>query len=107
LVDLYYRGVTVTEERNRLAQDIHDGLAQTLTTSLLKIELCERLLDDNPEKTKKELKELRKMLVKSIKATRQVILELWLPRLHRTGFATVLKNSIWKSFVKRRGLLLL
>jgi len=94
LVELY-RGVAVTEERNRLAQEIHDGLAQTLATSLLKIDLCERLVDDNPEKVKRELSKLRKTLAKSINATRKVIFELrLLPKFHRTGFVTVLKQYL-------------
>ncbi len=102
LVELY-KGVTVTEERNRLAQEIHDGLAQNLASSLLKIEFCERLLDGNPEKVKRELLALRKMLAKSIKATRQVIFELRLPRFHRTGFATVLKQYL-EGFCKKTGI---
>jgi PAS domain S-box-containing protein len=102
LVELY-RGVAITEERNRLAQEIHDGLAQTLATSLLKIELCKRLLEDNPEKVKRELWELRKMLAKSIKATRQVIFELRLPKFHRTGFATVLRQY-FQEFRRKTGI---
>ena len=101
LVDLY-KGITVTEERNRLAREIHDGLAQTLATSLLKIELCERFLDDNPEKAKKELSKLKKTLVRSIKTTRHVIFELRLPRFHRTGFTTVLKQYL-EEFHKKTG----
>ena len=93
LVDLY-RGIAVTEEKNRLAQEIHDGLAQTLTSSLLKIELCEKLLEDNPEKVKRELLALRKVLAKGIKATRHVIFDLRLPKFHRAGFATVLKQYL-------------
>ena len=101
LVDLY-KGITVTEERNRLAQEIHDGLAQTLATLLLKIELCERLLGDNPEKAKRELSKLKETLLRSIKATRHVIFELRLPRFHRTGFATVLKQYL-EEFRKKTG----
>ncbi|MDH5174099.1 MAG: PAS domain S-box protein, partial [Elusimicrobiota bacterium] len=72
LVDLY-KGITAAEERNRLAQEIHDSLAQTLTGLLLNIELCERLVGDNPEKAKKELGKLRKAMARSIKTTRNVI----------------------------------
>ena len=102
LVDLY-RGVAVTEERNRLAQEIHDGLAQTLTSSLLKIELCEKLLEDNPEKAKRELLALRKVLAKGIKATRLVIFDLRLPKFHRAGFATVLKQYL-EEFRRKTGI---
>ncbi|MFB0526100.1 MAG: PAS domain S-box protein [bacterium] len=99
-----YKGVTITEERNRLAREIHDSLAQTLTSSLLKIELCERLLDDNPGRTKRELLNLRKILAKGIKATRQVIFDLRLPRFHRMGFAAVLGQYL-KEFRKKSGIM--
>jgi len=102
LVELY-RGVTVTEERNRLAREIHDGLAQTLATSLLKIDFCERLLDDSPKRAKRELWELKKMLAKGIKVTRQVISDLRLPKFHRTGFATVLKQYL-EEFRRKAGI---
>jgi PAS domain S-box-containing protein len=102
LVDLY-RGVAITEERNRLAQEIHDGLAQTLATSLLKIDFCERFLDDNPKKAKRELWELRKMLTKGIRVTRHVIFDLRLPKFHRTGFATVLRKYL-EEFRRKTGI---
>jgi len=102
LVDLY-KGVAITEERNSLAQEIHDGLAQTLACSLLKIDFCERLLDSNPEKVKRELLVLRKMLAKSIKATRHVIFDLRLPKFHRTGFATVLGQYL-EEFRRKTGI---
>jgi len=102
LVDLY-KGVAVTAERNRLAQEIHDGLAQTLATSLLKIDLCEKLLDANPEQAKRELSELRTTLAKSIRDTRHVIFELSLPRFHRAGFAAVLKQY-FREFCRKTGI---
>jgi len=99
-----YRGVAVTEEKNRLAQEIHDGLAQTLASSLLKIDFCERLLDDSPKKAKRELWKLRKMLTgTTIKATRHVIFDLRLPKFHRTGFATVLGQYL-EEFRRKTGI---
>ena len=91
LVDLY-RGVAVSEERSRLAQQIHDSLAQTLATSLCKTELCEKLLGDNQRQAKKELSELRNILAKSVKSTRQVMFGLQFPNFHRAGFIAVLKQ---------------
>ncbi len=102
LVDLY-RGVAVTEERNRLAREIHDFCTQTLVSSILKIELCEKVLDKDPERAKRELAELRKMLAESIKLTRNVMLRLRLPDFHRMGFTTVLKQYL-EEFRRKTGI---
>lgn len=102
LVDSY-RGVAVSEERSRLAQQIHDSLAQTLATSLLKTEMCEKLLGDNQVQAKKELLELRKLLAKTIRSTRQVIFGLQLPNFHREGFIAVLKQY-FQEFQRKSGI---
>ena len=101
LVD-FYGGVAVSEERSRLAQEIHDSLAQTLAASLLKTEACEKLLGDNQVQPKKELLELRNMLAKSIKSTRQVIFGLHLPDFHRAGFTVVLEQYL-QEFERKSG----
>lgn len=102
LVD-FYRGVAVSEERSRLAQQIHDSLAQTLATSLLKTEMCEKLLGDNQVQAKKELLELRKLLAKTIRSTRQVIFGLQLPNFHRAGFIAVIKQYL-QEFQRKNGI---
>jgi len=102
LVDLY-KEVAITDERSKLAQEIHDSLAQTLATALLKIELCERLLEGDPAKAKKELSNLRKMLGKSIRTTRHIIFDLRLPRFHRTEFTTLLKRYL-EEFGRKTGI---
>jgi len=86
-----------------LAQEIYDGLAQTLATSLLKIELCERLVNNNPERVKRELWELRNTLAKTIKDTRCVIFELSPPTFHRMGSAIVLKQY-FQEFCRKTGI---
>lgn len=101
LVDLY-KGVAHAEETNRLAQEIHDSLAQTLSSSLLNIELCEKLVLGNPRRAKKELSKLKRTLARSIKATRNVIFELRLPRFHRTSFIAVLKQYL-EEFRRKSG----
>jgi PAS domain S-box-containing protein len=102
LVDLY-RGVAVSEERSRLAQEIHDSLAQTLATSLCKTEMCQKLLGDDQLEARKELSELRKLLVKSVKSTRHVIFGLQFPNFHREGFTAVLKQY-FQEFQRKNGI---
>lgn len=102
LVDLY-RGVAVSEERSRLAQQIHDSLAQTLAASLGKTEMCEKLLGANQQQAKKELSELRKILEGGVKSARQVMFGLQFPNFHRAGFVTVLKQY-FQEFQRKSGI---
>src|SRR5690606_4323157 len=46
------------EERHRLARDLHDGPAQVLATVGLRVELCQRLLDEQPERAREEMERL-------------------------------------------------
>jgi two-component system sensor histidine kinase DegS len=43
------------DERKRLALQIHDGPAQSLTNFILQAEICQRLFDRNPAKAAEEL----------------------------------------------------
>jgi len=43
------------EERQRVAREIHDGPAQSMSNIVLKAEICERLVDSDPEKAKMSL----------------------------------------------------
>ncbi|MBN1179914.1 MAG: sensor histidine kinase [Anaerolineae bacterium] len=46
-------------ERKRLARQMHDGPAQSLTNLVLQAEICERLFDINPERARVELGNLK------------------------------------------------
>lgn len=61
------------EERNRLAREIHDGLAQNLATSLLQIEIMKRR---PPEAIRQSLHHLEQVLTQSITSVRQSIYSL-------------------------------
>ena len=43
------------EERRRVARDLHDGLAQQLAAALLGLEVSQRLLETDSERTKQPL----------------------------------------------------
>jgi two-component system sensor histidine kinase DesK len=45
-------------ERERIAQDLHDLLGQTLTTVALKAEVAKKLVDRDPERAKQEFDEV-------------------------------------------------
>lgn len=64
------------EERKRIARDIHDGPAQSLANLVIKAEVCEKLLDIDKERTKGELRELKRCIRESIKDIRKIIYNL-------------------------------
>lgn len=66
----------IEEERKRIARDIHDGPAQSLANIVLRLEICEKLLDENPQKGKVELENLKKLVKDSLKGMRQLIFDL-------------------------------
>lgn len=64
------------EERHRVARDIHDGPAQSLANLGLKVELCEKLLSIDIDRTKEELKSLKQLVRDNLKDVRKIIYDL-------------------------------
>ena len=55
------RAMAVVEERNRLAREIHDGLAQSLIGLVLQLDAISLLVTSNPDAARRELQEARTM----------------------------------------------
>jgi len=64
------------EERNRIAFDLHDGLAQNLADIIKRLELCERLFKLEPSKALEELEGLKKNTRDALNNIRQTIFDL-------------------------------
>lgn len=64
------------EERQRLAREMHDGPAQSMTNLILRAELCERLVKLQPERAASELAELKNMVNNTLQETRQFIFDV-------------------------------
>ena len=64
------------EERQRLARDIHDGPAQSLSNIILKCEICEKFFETDLKKAKQEIKDLKKLVRSSLKELRDIIFDL-------------------------------
>lgn len=64
------------EERKRVAREIHDGPAQIMANLVIKSELCERLIDKNPDQVKLELNALKDLARVSLKDIRKIIYDL-------------------------------
>lgn len=64
------------EERRRVAREIHDGPAQAMANVVFRAEVCERLIDSDMERAKKELRDLREQVRLCLKETRKIIFDL-------------------------------
>lgn len=66
----------VTEERARIACEIHDGLVQSLAGVNFKLDLCQQLMRKNPKASLATIKESKAQLKLAIQEARQVIFNL-------------------------------
>ena len=69
-------GAAVTEERTRIACEIHDGLVQSLAGVGFKLELSQQLIRKDPKASLATLRESKEQLKLAIKEARQVIFNL-------------------------------
>jgi signal transduction histidine kinase len=96
---LYSEELAILDERNRIAREIHDGIAQTLAFTALKLDLAERLLGKSldPETVKRvrgELETARETLREQIREVRRSIFALRPINLERLGFLETMRQFI-------------
>jgi signal transduction histidine kinase len=70
------REVATLEERNRVAREIHDTLAQGFTGILLQLQAAERLSLKHPEKARHSLQEAHQLARESLQEARRSVLNL-------------------------------
>lgn len=91
------------QERQRLARDIHDGPAQSLSNIVLKCELCEKLLDRNPDKAREQINELKQLVKSSLQEIRRIIFDLRPMSLDDLGLVPTLKRYV-ATFIEETGI---
>jgi len=91
------------EERKRIARDIHDGPAQSLSNVIIKTELCERLIDKDLSEAKKELASLKEIVRASTKEVRRIIYNLRPMSLDDLGFPSMIKKYL-EAFQEETGI---
>lgn len=82
------------EERKRVAREIHDGPAQSMANVVLRVEICEKLLEKRPEDVREELLELKDVVRKSLQDVRKIIFDLRPMVLDDLGIIPALKRYI-------------
>jgi two-component system, NarL family, sensor histidine kinase DegS len=81
-------------ERQRLARQIHDGPAQSLTNLILQAEICERLFDSDPVRARVELGNLKNSVNTTFQKIREFILTLRPMMLDDLGLIPTLKQYV-------------
>jgi two-component system sensor histidine kinase DegS len=81
-------------ERQHLANQLHDGPAQSLTNLILQAEICERLFDSDPLRARAELTELKGAVTTTFQKVREFIFDLRPMMLDDLGLNPTLKKSI-------------
>lgn len=84
----------ILEERNRIARDIHDGVAQSLAGAVMKLETAERKFSKMPDEALKLIQESNEKLRKSLKEVRQSIYALRPYPTERVGLISAMNSRI-------------
>jgi len=81
-------------ERRRLSRQMHDGPAQSLTNLILQAEICERLMDVNPEQARVELANLKSSVADTFQKVKGFILNLRPMMLDDLGLVPTLRRYL-------------
>lgn len=88
------RRLAVETERNRIARDIHDTVAQSLFGIVYSLDACITMLPQKAEIVRSELIELRALANNAHEEVRRSIFDLWPSALTIESFMTDLKNYV-------------
>ncbi|TMK95804.1 MAG: GAF domain-containing sensor histidine kinase [Actinobacteria bacterium] len=88
------RELTVVEERNRLARELHDAVNQTLFSVSLTADAAALLVDADPERAKAELGEVRELVRSAMEEMRSLIFELRPGDVVSDGLAVTLQKHV-------------
>lgn len=84
------------QDRKKIARDIHDSIAQTMSNVVIKAEVCNKLADLDTNKTKEELKNLKELTRQSLQDVRRIIYDLRPMSLDDLGIVPTLERHIEK-----------
>jgi signal transduction histidine kinase len=88
------RELTVVEERNRLARELHDAVNQTLFSVALTSEAAALLVDSDPSRAKEQLAAVRDLARNAMEEMRSLIFELRPADIGAEGLAETLRKHV-------------
>jgi signal transduction histidine kinase len=88
------RELSILDERNRVALELHDAVSQKLFGVVLAVEAADTLLGTDPTAARAQLVRLRELAHEALGELRELMLELRPPDLERDGLATTLRKHV-------------
>jgi signal transduction histidine kinase len=88
------RELSIAEERNRLARELHDSVTQKLFGLVLSAEAAATLLDRDGAEARVELERLQELAREAMDELRTLVFELRPPELETEGLATALRKHV-------------
>jgi signal transduction histidine kinase len=88
------RELSILEERNRLARDLHDSVTQKLFGVVLTAEVAATLVGSDAEEARNQLRRLQELAQDAMEELRSAIFELQPPALESEGLATALRKHV-------------
>jgi signal transduction histidine kinase len=88
------RELSIVEERNRLARELHDSVSQRMFGVILTAQAALTLLDRDPEAGREQVVRVRELAQEAADELRSVVFELRPPALEREGLATALRKHV-------------
>jgi signal transduction histidine kinase len=94
--------VAVLEERTRIARDLHDGFIQSLAGIDLRVEACQRLLQRDPGRVRRELEELHQAVDRGYREVRHYLTVLRAARRQTDDFWAALDDLVAEFSTRER-----
>jgi signal transduction histidine kinase len=88
------RELTVAEERNRLALELHDAISQRLFGLVLEAEAAATLLEREPQAARERVVRLQALAQEALEELRSLVFELRPPDLERDGLGGALRKRV-------------
>jgi signal transduction histidine kinase len=88
------RELSVVEERNRLARELHDSVTQTLFSLSLIAESAAQLADADPAKAKDQIRTVQRLAGDAMQEMRSLIFELRPAELEQDGLVSTLEKHV-------------
>ncbi|WP_168733686.1 GAF domain-containing sensor histidine kinase [Deinococcus sp. Arct2-2] len=91
---LYSEELAISDERARIAREIHDGVAQSLAFAALKLDVVARQVHTQPEQAEAEVKAASALLREQIREVRRSIFALRPIDLERYGLLETVRRYV-------------